>query len=124
MPATTPRPHSPEQVAAFDRNAWPRSIGIPGRNRRNPHPGPYWRANLSGDVFADPQPPPADRLKFLLHSLISISDRVFVAGSYEHTPLSVIVPWSRTSVSSLRIITSRSNETSNEIATSDAFGVA
>ena len=36
MPATTPRPPSPEQVAAFDRNAWPRSIGIPGRNRRNP----------------------------------------------------------------------------------------
>jgi acyl carrier protein len=24
-------------VAAFDRNAWPRSIGLPGRNRRNPH---------------------------------------------------------------------------------------
>jgi len=23
-------------VAAFDRNAWPRSIGLPGRNRRNP----------------------------------------------------------------------------------------
>src|SRR6266851_2732973 len=37
MPATTPRPPSSEQVAAFDRNAWPRSIGIPGRNRRNPH---------------------------------------------------------------------------------------
>jgi hypothetical protein len=36
MPATTPRPPSSEQVAAFDRNAWPRSIGIPGRNRRNP----------------------------------------------------------------------------------------
>ena len=26
-----------EQVAAFDRNAWSRSIGIPGRNPRNPH---------------------------------------------------------------------------------------
>jgi hypothetical protein len=37
MPATTPRPPSSDQVAAFDRNAWPRSIGIPGRNRRNPH---------------------------------------------------------------------------------------
>ena len=37
MPATTPRPPSSEQVAAFDRNAWPRSIGIPGRNRRNPY---------------------------------------------------------------------------------------
>ena len=37
MPATTPRPPSSEQVAAFDRNAWPRSIGMPGRNRRNPH---------------------------------------------------------------------------------------
>jgi hypothetical protein len=37
MPATTPRPPSSEQVAAFDRNAWPRSIGILGRNRRNPH---------------------------------------------------------------------------------------
>src|SRR5215217_9558395 len=23
---------------AFDRNAWPRSIGLPGRNRRNPQP--------------------------------------------------------------------------------------
>jgi hypothetical protein len=40
MPATTPRPPSSEQVAAFDRNAWPRSIGIPGRNRRNPHRNP------------------------------------------------------------------------------------
>jgi|SRR6266702_1744651 len=37
MPATTPRPPSSEQVAAFDRNAWSRSIGIPGRNPRNPH---------------------------------------------------------------------------------------
>jgi hypothetical protein len=27
---------SSEQVAAFNRNAWPRSTGIPGRNRRNP----------------------------------------------------------------------------------------
>jgi DNA-directed RNA polymerase alpha subunit len=36
MPATTPRPPSSEQVAAFDRNAWSRSIGIPGRNPRNP----------------------------------------------------------------------------------------
>src|SRR5712671_803443 len=36
MPATTPRPPSSEQVAAFDRNAWPRSIGMPGRNPRNP----------------------------------------------------------------------------------------
>jgi DNA mismatch endonuclease (patch repair protein) len=35
-PATTPRPPSSEQVAAFNRNAWPRSTGIPGRNRRNP----------------------------------------------------------------------------------------
>jgi hypothetical protein len=32
------RPPSSEQVAAFDRNAWSRSIGIPGRNRRNPQP--------------------------------------------------------------------------------------
>jgi transposase len=24
-------------VAAFNRNAWPRSIGLPGRNHRNPH---------------------------------------------------------------------------------------
>ncbi|MET4324138.1 hypothetical protein ABIC02_007930, partial [Bradyrhizobium sp. RT5a] len=32
------RPPSSEQVAAFDRNAWSRSIGIPGRNPRNPHP--------------------------------------------------------------------------------------
>jgi hypothetical protein len=39
MPATTPRPPSSEQVAAFDRNAWSRSIGIPGRNPRNPHEG-------------------------------------------------------------------------------------
>jgi hypothetical protein len=39
MPATATRPPSSEQVAAFDRNAWPRSIGIPGRNRRNPHAG-------------------------------------------------------------------------------------
>jgi EamA-like transporter family len=30
-------PAHPEQVAAFNRNAWPRSTGIPGRNRRNPH---------------------------------------------------------------------------------------
>jgi hypothetical protein len=37
MPATTPRPPSSEQVAAFDRTAWSRSIGIPGRNPRNPH---------------------------------------------------------------------------------------
>lgn len=37
MPATTPRPPSSEQVAAFDRNAWSRSIGISGRNPRNPH---------------------------------------------------------------------------------------
>jgi predicted transglutaminase-like cysteine proteinase len=37
MPTTTPRPPSSEQVAAFDRNAWSRSIGIPGRNPRNPH---------------------------------------------------------------------------------------
>ncbi|WP_219685548.1 hypothetical protein, partial [Bradyrhizobium canariense] len=36
MPATTLRPPSSEQVAAFDRNAWSRSIGIPGRNPRNP----------------------------------------------------------------------------------------
>jgi hypothetical protein len=36
MPATTPRPPSSEQVAAFDRTAWSRSIGIPGRNPRNP----------------------------------------------------------------------------------------
>src|SRR5262249_34005295 len=34
-PTTTPRPPSSEHVAAFDRNAWPHSIGIPGRNRRN-----------------------------------------------------------------------------------------
>ena len=34
MPATTPRPPSSEQVAAFDRNAWPRSIGmLEGSNR-------------------------------------------------------------------------------------------
>src|SRR5215216_3564816 len=39
MPATTPGRLQSEQVAAFDRNAWPRSIGIPGRNRRNPHKG-------------------------------------------------------------------------------------
>ncbi|MGY4447814.1 hypothetical protein ACVWZR_002474 [Bradyrhizobium sp. i1.3.1] len=30
------RPPSSEQAAAFDRNAWSRSIGIPGRNPRNP----------------------------------------------------------------------------------------
>jgi hypothetical protein len=36
MLATTPRPPSSEQVAAFDRTAWSRSIGIPGRNPRNP----------------------------------------------------------------------------------------
>jgi len=36
MPATTPRPPSSEQVAAFDRTAWSRSIGIHGRNPRNP----------------------------------------------------------------------------------------
>ena len=36
MPATTPGRLRSEQVAAFDRNAWSRSIGIPGRNRRNP----------------------------------------------------------------------------------------
>jgi hypothetical protein len=36
MPATTPGRLRSEQVAAFDRNAWPRSIAIPGRNRRNP----------------------------------------------------------------------------------------
>ncbi|MET4475486.1 hypothetical protein ABIB66_000001, partial [Bradyrhizobium sp. F1.13.3] len=36
MPATTPRPPSSEQVAAFDRNASSRSIGISGRNPRNP----------------------------------------------------------------------------------------
>jgi hypothetical protein len=30
------RPPSSEKVAAFHWNAWPRSIGIPGRNRRNP----------------------------------------------------------------------------------------
>jgi hypothetical protein len=36
MPATTPRPPSLEQVAAFDRTAWSRSIGIPGRDPRNP----------------------------------------------------------------------------------------
>src|SRR5229473_1767500 len=41
MPATTPRPPSSEQVAAFDRNAWSRSIGIPGRNPRNPHSNEY-----------------------------------------------------------------------------------
>jgi hypothetical protein len=43
-PILTP-PRKPESThhagndtpAAFDRNAWPRSIGIPGRNRRNPH---------------------------------------------------------------------------------------
>ena len=29
------RSPSSEKVAAFDRNAWPRSIGLPGRNRRN-----------------------------------------------------------------------------------------
>jgi hypothetical protein len=38
MPATTPRPPSSEQVAVFDRTAWSRSIGISGRNPRNPHP--------------------------------------------------------------------------------------
>jgi hypothetical protein len=32
-----PRSLPSEKVAAFDRNAWPRSIGLPGRNRRNPH---------------------------------------------------------------------------------------
>jgi hypothetical protein len=32
------RPPSSEQVAAFDRTAWSRSIGIHGRNPRNPHP--------------------------------------------------------------------------------------
>src|ERR1700738_5461901 len=37
VPATTPRPPSSEQVAAFDRTTWSRSIGIPGRNPRNPH---------------------------------------------------------------------------------------
>src|SRR5258708_6534858 len=37
MPATTPRPPSSEQVAAFDRTAWSRSIGIHGRYPRNPH---------------------------------------------------------------------------------------
>src|SRR5207249_2120251 len=37
MPATTPRSPSSEQMAAFDRTAWSRSIGIPGRNPRNPH---------------------------------------------------------------------------------------
>ena len=36
MPATTPRPPSSEQVTAFDRTAWSRSIGIHGRNPRNP----------------------------------------------------------------------------------------
>jgi hypothetical protein len=30
------RSPSSEKVAAFDRNAWPRSIGLPGWNRRNP----------------------------------------------------------------------------------------
>src|SRR5277367_2043472 len=44
MPANTPRPPSSGQVAAFDRNAWPRSIGIPGRNRRNPHIRRQWSA--------------------------------------------------------------------------------
>jgi hypothetical protein len=39
MPATTPRPPSSEQVAAFDRTAWSRSIGIPGRDPRNPQVG-------------------------------------------------------------------------------------
>src|SRR5260370_39528190 len=39
MPATTPRPPSSEQVAAFDRTAWSRSIGIHGRYPRNPHLG-------------------------------------------------------------------------------------
>src|SRR5215467_7813618 len=34
------RSPSPEQVAAFDRNAWPRSIGFPGRSRRSPQMRP------------------------------------------------------------------------------------
>jgi hypothetical protein len=52
-------------------------------------PGLYCRstANLSGD------PLPHD-LKFLNHSVISMSDVSFVVGSYEHTPLRVIVPCS------------------------------
>jgi hypothetical protein len=32
MPATRPRRLSSKQVVAFDRNAWPRSIRLPGRN--------------------------------------------------------------------------------------------
>jgi hypothetical protein len=60
MPAATPRPPSSEQVAAFDRNAWPRSIGIPGRIRRNPH---FLLASSAihcrfVDRFAGSMPPP------------------------------------------------------------------
>src|SRR5271169_2152445 len=36
-PAGYNPPRSKPLPAAFDRNGWPRSIGIPGRNRRNPH---------------------------------------------------------------------------------------
>ena len=38
-------------MAAFDRNAWPRSIGLPGRNRRNPHTAPA--LGLDGVEFGD-----------------------------------------------------------------------
>ncbi len=51
MPATTPRPPSSEQVAAFDRTAWSRSIGIPGRNPRNPHYGADQTVYLVIDRF-------------------------------------------------------------------------
>jgi hypothetical protein len=46
MPATTPRPPSSEQVVVFDRTAWSRSIGIPGRNPRNPQTTNQGTVNL------------------------------------------------------------------------------
>ena len=90
-------------------------------------PGPYWRSSavLSGATVPHPDPVPhPQKCPDLDDSLISISDSSFVVGLYEQTPFSVIVARSCDSVSFSTVVRSRSNEASNEIATSEGFGVA